>query len=375
MRCEPYGPSTAKIAIVGEAPGETEALLGIPFVGRSGKFLTSLLLTAGIDKSRCYLTNVFMDRPAGNKINNFCSSKIIVSNEYLALRDELVAKYPDFPWPEKYTWEKVEQGKYVNADKLFELPRLKAELEALRPNLVLALGAKALWALTGQCTIMKHRGAIAESSLLPGQKILPTYHPAYVMRNWSGKVFLLADLEKAKHEGEFPEIVRVAQFIHIRPTLEDLWAFYDEYIAPCKDLKTDIFLAYDIETEKRQVTCISFAPSPTRAIVVPFLDHTKPGWSYWDTIADELEALRFTRTCLATSREKVTQNGMYDMQYCWKIYHMAIANAYQDTMLLHHALQPESPKDLGTLGSLYTNNPSWKIMRKRSKDRGAKREE
>jgi len=370
MRCEPTGPKDAKIALVGEAPGKSEELLGMPFIGESGQLLTQLLADAGIIRSECYLTNVFMDRPPSNNFNNFCSKKKEVSIAYKELRPELIEKYPNFPWPLIYTWERVAQGKYVNPDKLYELVRLRNELLALKPNLVIALGAKALWALTGDAAITKHRGAIAESSLVPGQKILPTFHPAYIMRNWSGRPFLLADLMKAKGEQDFPEIIRMSRLIYIRPSISDMWDFFNEYIKSASE-----YLSYDIETLGGQITCISFAPSIDRALTVPFLDRTKDNWSYWKTAKEEIKAIRFVGTCLAHGLEKVTQNGIYDMQYCWRVYGLPVAKAFQDTMLLHHALMTESPKDLGTLGSIYTNEAAWKIMRKRSKDRAAKREE
>jgi DNA polymerase I-like protein with 3'-5' exonuclease and polymerase domains len=60
---------------------------------------------------------------------------------------------------------------------------------------------------------------------------------------------------------------------------------------------------------------------------------------------------------------KVFQNGLYDLQY---IYQMGIRprNCTEDTMLMHHALYPEMKKGLEFLGSVYTNEASWKLMRK-----------
>ena len=61
---------------------------------------------------------------------------------------------------------------------------------------------------------------------------------------------------------------------------------------------------------------------------------------------------------------KVFQNGLYDIAFLWRAYRIKVMGAREDTMLLHHALQPESLKGLGFLGSVYTNHGAWKSERK-----------
>jgi len=63
---------------------------------------------------------------------------------------------------------------------------------------------------------------------------------------------------------------------------------------------------------------------------------------------------------------KMAQNGLFDIQYLAK-YAIAVMNYRFDTMLAHHAIQPEMRKNLGFMGSLYTNEVSWKILRTRRK--------
>jgi hypothetical protein len=64
---------------------------------------------------------------------------------------------------------------------------------------------------------------------------------------------------------------------------------------------------------------------------------------------------------------KTFQNGLYDISFLWRSYGLRVRNPEHDTMLLHHALQPESPKGLDFLGSVYTEEASWKLMRPRGK--------
>ncbi|MEK7148002.1 MAG: uracil-DNA glycosylase [Patescibacteria group bacterium] len=61
------GSHTAQIMFVGEAPGETEAKTGRPFVGRAGKLLDKLLAEVGIERKDVYITNIVKDRPPGNR--------------------------------------------------------------------------------------------------------------------------------------------------------------------------------------------------------------------------------------------------------------------------------------------------------------------
>jgi DNA polymerase I-like protein with 3'-5' exonuclease and polymerase domains len=69
---------------------------------------------------------------------------------------------------------------------------------------------------------------------------------------------------------------------------------------------------------------------------------------------------------------KLFQNGAYDISFLWRAYGIKTMGAAEDTMLLSHALQPESLKGLGYLGSIYSDEGSWKHMRK--KDETVKRD-
>jgi hypothetical protein len=61
---------------------------------------------------------------------------------------------------------------------------------------------------------------------------------------------------------------------------------------------------------------------------------------------------------------KLFQNGMYDIAFLLRSYGIRVYGCAEDTMLLHHALQPESLKGLGYLGSIYTDFGPWKSDRK-----------
>src|SRR5215510_8059169 len=87
------GPSDAKILIVGEAPGEEEARSGRPFIGGAGRVLSRMLHQAGLQRQECYVTNVVKCRPPGNRTptdEEIRSCAAILTQEVVAVRPNLV---------------------------------------------------------------------------------------------------------------------------------------------------------------------------------------------------------------------------------------------------------------------------------------------
>jgi uracil-DNA glycosylase len=355
--------------IVGEAYGQQEDLLKQPFVGASGKELKQLLRFAGFDwREECYLTNVFLERPPENNIEALCVKKREAEQLYAEARPQLQTEWPDFPWPDSYTWAPLKAGKYFRPDRMGALARLQSEVAALRPNLIITTGATPTWAFLGSPKIGNLRGNVAESTLCPGTKVLPVYHPAAILRQWSWRPILIADLLKARDESRFPEVRRPKRELWLEPSLEDLEEF-EPHLASAP------LLSLDIETAHDQITCIGFATSWGHAIVVPFVDRRQPDFNYWPTSEEEVAALRWVRKWLQSPTPKVLQNGTYDLQWVWWKWGFPIRNYLQDTMLMHHAYQPEMEKSLGFMGSVYTNEGSWKLMRRHRKDETTKRDE
>lgn len=338
-----------KIALIGEAYGESEDLAKKPFLGAAGQELDRQLGDAGISREECFVTNVFNLRPAGNKIESFCDK-------------------PKAPGVLKGSKPLV-KGLYLRAEYAPELVRLYDELAKVKPNVAVLLGNTAAWALLGTGAIGKIRGTCSMSSVLPTLKVLPTYHPANIFHQYENRHVAVLDLMKAKREGEFPDLRRPLREVWTDPDLDDLEIFYDRFLLGAKRI------ALDVETAIGQVTCISFAPTIDRVIVIPFMDHRFPGSHYWKTKESELAAWNFVRKVCDLPAEKVGQNILYDVQYIWQAHGIPIRNVAHDTMLLHHSLHPESPKSLGFLGSIYTNEIAWKPMRPRGKHQEKREDE
>ena len=139
------GDGHARIMFVGEQPGDQEDLAGHPFVGPAGRILDQGLEEAGIDRARVYVTNAvkhFKWEPRG-----------------------------------KRRLHKTPAQREIEACHQW----LQGELEAIRPKLIVALGATAAKALLGpRFRITQQRGKIQRVEGLP--PVLATYHPSFVLR-------------------------------------------------------------------------------------------------------------------------------------------------------------------------------------------------
>ena len=189
------------------------------------------------------------------------------------------------------------------------------------------------------------------------------------MRNWSWRPIVVGDLMKAGRESVFPEIRRPSRQIIISPTLEEVESWTTKAIADASPL------AVDTETSRGQITMVGFARSASDALVIPFrnfLGGTAPlhYWSEWE----ETRAWDCVRKVLAAPCPKKYQNGLYDIQYFMSM-GLRPQWSVEDTMLKHHSILPEMQKGLGFLGSVYTSEPAWKLMRKKRADEPEKADE
>lgn len=342
------GPLNARIFLLGEAPGEHETERGLPFVGPSGQELRRMLRTIGVPLDDCYRTNVFSRRPPNNNVACFGVPRGSACRLDLGPLASEPLVFLDPQW----------EG---------ELERLQSELVRCNPNIIIALGNTACWALGLGLGINGLRGSVhsIEANGI-AFKVLPTYHPSAVLRQWDLRVIAIADLEKARVESAYPELRYDRSTLWLNPTLDDLAEFDRDHMS------RSTLTACDIETKRGQITCISFAPSVDHSLAIPFwLEGSEP--NYWSE-AEEPLAWRYVIKWLEDpALTKVFQNGLYDLSYLMKF--CTPRSCTEDTMLLHHSLYSELQKGLGFLGSTYANVPSWKSMRTFKKEEQLKRDD
>lgn len=318
--------------IVGEAPGENEVREKVPFVGMSGDELTRMLKEAGIDRSQCFITNVCRVRPPENDITAFIAqSKKAVTNQHVPCRDKMVLPY-------------ITAG----------VDLLKQEIALCRPNVIIALGNLALWALTGNWGITSWRGSELLADLeLPGldykPKVLPAYHPAAILRQYSWRPVAVHDFRRAAKMAETREFIpRDYDFI-IRPdfptvmrTLEVLQKIVE---------KTPLKLSVDLETRSRHTACCGIAWSRREAICIPFMC-VENSEGYWNLEEETAIVLTLNKLLTHPNARVVGQNFSYDAQYTDRHWHF-VPNLARDTMLAQHCLFSNLPKGLDYLSSMY----------------------
>lgn len=317
---EPWGDSKAKICIVGEAPGEQEDAQGVPFVGQSGKLLDAMLADAGWQRKDCYITNVVNRRP---KDNNFDQLYV----------DGAKRKEPTDVLKSSYE-------------------RLKGEIDRSECSVVVACGAEALRALTGQSLIGKYRGSVLPSTLCPGKKVIGIYHPAAIMRQFSWRPIAVMDLGRAVREAGYPDIRIVQRDLQVTLSFAELVGELERVRGSHESTR----ISFDIETAQRQVQSIAFATERYRAFVVPFF---WKGESVW-TAAEELRLWELVKRILEDDHRKIAQNADYDVMFLKKTMGINVANVWMDTMLAHHCIYPEFPKGLDFLCTMYTDYPYYK---------------
>jgi uracil-DNA glycosylase len=350
-----------KIVLVGEARGAREHLFEHGFVGSSGVELARMLAQAQIapkpvdhpselemirywrvarEEHGIDIANVFNEHPPDNNIETFFTNA-----------KEGVSSIPP-----------LKPGKYVKHEMMPHVEALWDKLRFAQPNLVVALGNTACWAILGEAKISVIRGTVKTSPRL-GFKVLPTYHPAAVVRQWNLRTIVVADFEKVKYEAEFNDIRRIERWLTIEPTLAEIAAWIERPAA---------YYAVDIENHYGPLSMVGFARSHDDALVIPFIDESKPGWNYWSSTEDEVQAWKLADKLLRKPVPKLFQNGIYDLTHLLRA-GFRPTQCQDDSMLLHHSLYPEMLKGLGFLGSVYSHEIAWKQMR--TKGNNLKRDE
>ena len=343
------------MAFVGEAPADEETLEGKPLVGPSGRLFDKLLRLNNIERADCLVTNVVDIQAPNNDIDKLLCGKSVLP-----------------PEPGAYNLPYVTSGRYFPVHLIPQLERLKAEIEACRPNLVVCMGGLAAWAFLGPTPIRDSRGAIASAtSLVPGQKIMATYHPANTFHDPKSFTLIAMDFAKAGVHSTTRTTDYRNRRIVIEPSILELEDFATEITTLGFQREP---LGVDLETipSARHIKCISLASGPNYAMVVPFLDSRKVSRSYWPDVETETRAWMAVKAICESPVPKVLQNGVYDFRYLYD-HGIEVRNYLHDTKLQHHALFPELPKDLGTLVACYAHERPWKLWR--GKRDGRKREE
>ena len=147
------GSGRTGLMFVGEGPGADEDRTGRPFVGRAGDLLTRMIVAMGLKREDVYIANTVKCRPPGNRV----------------------------PTP---------------AERAACFPYLREQIRALKPRFMILLGQTAAQALLPDSeSISRLRGTECRIVDFPDIRVIPTYHPAYLLRNPEAKKVVWKDLQ------------------------------------------------------------------------------------------------------------------------------------------------------------------------------------
>jgi len=318
------GPAHADLLFLGEAPGREEDEQEKAFVGKAGRVLATLVKQAGLKPSEIYLLNACFCRPPGNRT----------------------------PRPEEL----------ANCR-----PNVIEIIKRVQPKVIVTLGVPALATLYRRMVL----GDVAGQTLVQedtGIPLVPTYHPAFVMRRWAATPMVVAHMQKAarlaksgvgsQNMGDYAPIL----------SLPDLRALRTYLVGP--EVKS---FAFDTETTgldwmRDELICITFSPNEGGVgYIVPIL---RQGWEPFWNDNEWAEVICLLREIFASDKPKQGQNAHFDVRFLERrqdeeiitaatAFGLRVENLDQDTLFLSRALQENVSHHLTDLTAFWTDLPYY----------------
>lgn len=324
-------PGKHRLAVIGEAPGEdeincTKSLNGQtipdpqPFIGASGRLLRGVLAQTGISCDQIFFGNVCQHHPPGNDIT-------------------------------KFSWDSVEIQSGIK--------KLLSDLASFRPHCCLLVGKIPLRVfrpdLVGESSevpLGDVRGSIFQSE---GYKCVSTFHPAYILRAYADIPYFKFDIHRAVYQSTFPELRSKLRVGNLTPSLDDVLTF----ISRIRAGQTPI--AFDIEgyADDTGVTMVSICDSATSGLVIPFWQ----GQHYWSEHDEAIIWSALGGLLADPSVPKTAHNSFYELFVLGWRHKCLIRGLAHDTMMLCWEAAPELERGLGTVASIYTEEPFYKDER------------
>lgn len=317
-----------RLAVIGEAPGADEDLVGKPFQGFSGQLLRAELNAAGIAPESCLIGNICQHRPPDNDLTRF-----------------------------DWHGQEIQSG----------LQALTADLRRFNPNCILGLGRSAFRALNpDRCypvritednpdgiriPISDWRGSVFQSSL--GYKAVTAFHPAYILRAYRDVAYLRLDIRRALRHASFPQVNAVARMGNLRPSFTEAVEFLTEI------RRTHTPASFDIEgySDAIGVTMLSICPTQFSGIVIPFqID----GDRYWNEHEEPIIWSLLSAWLADEACPKRCHNAFYETTVLGWRHRCVVAGIVDDTMMKHHELYIELEKSLGVCTSIWIEEPYYK---------------
>jgi len=326
--------------IIGEAPGADEERLGLPFVGASGKEQGRMLNDAGWE-GRWQLVG-------GEKL--FCPFGLWYTNVYKVRP------------PENKLFRLQEYG---IPDELFRKAFIE-ELQTYKPSIIIATGNTSLGGLCpftlgkdSKARIGTYRGSLLKSPFLDWEHyVIPMFHPAFILREWSERPVGVFCLERAWEEfaylGKQGKLQPLPERnLKVQPPYEDLYHCLRSCLSP---VKRRVSIDIELLGGARAYT-VAIATSPTEAFAFSIgeFDYSPDQlYEIW-MLLDEI-----LRTCPQIGQNYIGFDCVW-FEYLGLSPDLRIFESkVEDSMVLHHILWPELPHKLQFLTMQYTREPYYK---------------
>ncbi len=310
-----HGPSDTRIMIVGDYPSEEEYNNGYSFSGKVGDTLRDRFRGTPTDLDDVYKTYYIK-----------CWDKRLKTRDKKILKDTL-----------------DHLSVVVDSQQI-----LLEEIRAIKPNVIIALGERALNFLCNEEKLDNFRGSILPPSpflnLPDSVKIIPSFHPRRIWEDYKSRVIVNLDIAKAlKLQYSQQKYIR-NELLWIARTYNDLRTYWDR-------ARRNEFIVFDIETYANVPTCIGFCSDGYEAVCVPLFEGK--------SALDKIEIWKLVQEILLGTMPKVNHNILYDSTQM-EATRFIINNIYDDSLLLAHSVYPEFPKKLQFQTSIHTDQPYYK---------------
>jgi uracil-DNA glycosylase family 4 len=316
----------SRVLVLGEAPGEREDAKGLPFIGPSGYLLDAMLRDGGFRDGEVWFSNPYKTRPPDNKMDRLHELGIPL--------------------------------------KLF-LDQFWEEIEHYKPTIIIACGktpTQLLCPFTKPTRNKKEdskedgfghwRGSLLTSPFLSyPHYIIPMYHPAFVLRQYSEREICIFILTRAFEEYKYYQQTKALQPLPIRsitttPSFDTAYSFLQRCITSSNPISVDI------ELLRRKVPyTVSFAISPMEAISL----------SFWNYQPAELSQLWRKMDEIFRTKYQIGQNyTTFDAHWLRALGFSVNLSLVHDTLIRHHILWPGLRHKLEFQTMQYTREPYYK---------------
>lgn len=303
--------------IVSDTPTKDDIRDGIALSGSSGNLVNTLLKQGGnIRLDECYRTLLIKEPMEGYNPRR--------KKESRGIYEDALAKYD-----------------YIEI--------LKAEIEEIKPNVIVTLGEFPLNIVTNEHSIHNFRGSILPInptwSYSQNVRVIPALHPRDIFQNWESFHYSVVDYMKVAKFKDRIDPIKEEAMLWIARNATELNNYFQRNRYP-------EFATFDIETRFYFISCIGFSFNGYEGVCAPLLDKSTPMlevYHMWQCIYD------FLRSQIP----KVNQNIKFDITKLEE-FGCSVSNICGDTMLAAHTIYAELPKSLAFLTSIYTEGSYYK---------------